>query len=224
MPLDPHTPVLVGYGQVNQRDDAPERRRTGRADGRGRTRGGRSRGCSPPWTAIRVVNLLSWRYRDPGLLLGQLIGAKDPATRYTGVGGNVPQTLVNQACLDILNRTVPEVVLLAGAETWRTRKRQKANGIRPDWTKQDESVAVPPGAEDAVEMSSPAQDRIGLALPSHVYPLFEEALRVANGETPDEHRRRIGELWARFNEVARDNPNAWSNRAWTAAGDRHAGS
>ena len=73
-------------------------------------------------------------------------------------------------------------------------------------------------------MSSPAQDRIGLALPSHVYPLFEEALRVANGETPDEHRRRIGELWARFNEVARDNPHAWSNRAWTARGDRHAGS
>jgi acetyl-CoA C-acetyltransferase len=108
------------------------------------------------------------------------------------------------------------VVLLAGAETWRTRKRQKANGIRPDWPKQDESVAVPPGAEDAVEMSSPAQDRIGLALPSHVYPLFEEALRVANGETPDEHRNRIGELWARFNEVARGNAHAWSNRARTA--------
>ena len=26
---------------------------------------------------------------------------KDAATRYTGIGGNVPQTLVNQACLDI---------------------------------------------------------------------------------------------------------------------------
>ena len=147
--------------------------------------------------AIRVVNLLSWRYRDPGLLLGQLIGAEDPATRYTGVGGNVPQTLVNQACLDILNNRA-EVVLLAGAETWRTRKRQKANGIRPDWTKQDESVAVPPGAEDAVEMSSPAQDRIGLALPSHVYPLFEEALRVANGEiarrAPPPHRRAVGPI------------------------------
>ena len=24
MPLDPRTPVLVGYGQVNQRDDAAE--------------------------------------------------------------------------------------------------------------------------------------------------------------------------------------------------------
>ena len=214
MPLDPRTPVLVGYGQVNQRDDAAEAKEPVALMAEA------ARAAADPRVlaavdAIRVVNLLSWRYRDPGLLLGQLIGAEDPATRYTGVGGNVPQTLVNQACLDILNNRA-EVVLLAGAETWRTRKREKANGIRPDWTKQDESVAVPPGAEDAVEMSSPAQDRIGLALPSHVYPLFEEALRVANGETPDEHRRRIGELWARFNEVARDNPNAWSNRAWTA--------
>ena len=162
-----------------------------------------------------MVNLLSWRYRDPGLALGELIGARDPGTRYTGIGGNVPQTLVNQACLDIMAGRA-EVVLLAGAETWRTRKQQKANGIRPNWTSQDESVAVPPGAEDAVDMSSPAQDRIKLALPSHVYPLFEEALRVAAGEAPDDHRRRIAELWARFNEVAQHNPHAWSNRAYSA--------
>ena len=40
--------------------------------------------------AIRVVNLLSWRYRDPGLLLAAKIGAMDPATSYTGAGGNTP--------------------------------------------------------------------------------------------------------------------------------------
>ena len=40
--------------------------------------------------AIRVVNLLSWRYRDPGLLLAAKIGAKRPATSYTGAGGNTP--------------------------------------------------------------------------------------------------------------------------------------
>ena len=67
--------------------------------------------------AIRVVNLLSWRYRDPGLALGEPHpGARDPGTRYTGIGGNVPQTLVNQACLDIMAGRA-EVVLLAGAET-----------------------------------------------------------------------------------------------------------
>src|SRR5690606_19386260 len=101
-------------------------------------------------------------------------------------------------------------------ETWRTRKRLKAKGIRPDWTRQDDTVPVPPGAEDEVPMSGPAEDRIGLLLPSHVYPLFEQALRIANGESSDEHRKRIGELWARFSAVAAGNPHAWSRAALPA--------
>jgi acetyl-CoA C-acetyltransferase len=65
-------------------------------------------------------------------------------------------------------------------------------------------------------MSSAAQQRIGLGLPSHVYPMFEEAVRIAAGEAPQAHGRRIAELWARFNEVAQHNPHAWSSAAWTA--------
>lgn len=214
MSLDPKTPVLVGYGQVNQHDGATEvldpvglmaAAAREAADGR----------VLAAVDAIRVVNLLSWRYRDPGLLLGELIGAQNPATVYTGIGGNVPQSLVNQACLDI-RAGRNDVVLLAGAETWRSRKRLKANGIRPDWPVQDESAPVPPGGEDPMEMAGESLQRIGLGLPSDVYPMFEEAVRVAGGETPDAHRRRIGELWARFNAVAQTNPHAWSNAAYTA--------
>ncbi|CAJ1503192.1 acetyl-CoA acetyltransferase [[Mycobacterium] burgundiense] len=214
MSLDPRTPVLVGYGQVNQPDGTPDPQEPVALMAAAARAAADARVLAAV-DAIRVVNLLSWRYRDPGLALGELIGADNPATRYTGVGGNVPQTLVNQACLDI-GSGAAEVVLIAGAETWRSRARMKAAGVRPDFTKQDESVPIPPGADDAVEMSSPAQERIGLALPSHVYPWFEEALRVAAGTGQDEHRRKIGQLWARFNEVAQQNPHAWSNKAWTA--------
>ena len=75
--------------------------------------------------SIRVVNLLSWRYRDPGRLLGQLIGAPEAATGYSRVGGNVPQSMLSQACLDI-QRGRADVVLIAGAEAWRTRMRWRA--------------------------------------------------------------------------------------------------
>ena len=91
--------------------------------------------------SIRVVNLFSARYRDPGLLLGQRIGADRPATRYSGVGGNVPQSLVNQACLDIQQGRA-DVVLVAGAEMWRTRMQLRAKGKRLTWTDQDESVPL----------------------------------------------------------------------------------
>ena len=46
--------------------------------------------------------------------------------------------------------------------------------------------------------------------------MFEQALRIAAGESPDAHRRRIGELWARFSDVAQDNPHAWTRNPLSA--------
>lgn len=206
MSLDPRTPVLIGAGQVNQRQESPE---TEPVD----LIAAAAREAADPRVlaavdSIRVVNLLSWRYRDPGLLLGQRIGAREPATVYTGIGGNTPQSLLNQTCLDIQHGRA-QVVLLAGGETWRTRMRLRAKGIRPDWTRQDETVPVPPGGESEVPMSGPGQDRIGLDRPAFVYPLFEQALRIAAGESLADHQRRIGELWAQFSQAAAANPNAW---------------
>ena len=206
MDLDPRTPVIIGVGQVNQRDESPD---TEPVD----LMASAAREAADPRVleavdSIRVVNLLSWRYRDPGRLLGMRIGAPEAATQYTGIGGNTPQSLVNQTCLDIAAGRA-DLVLLAGGETWRTRMRLRAKGIRPDWTKQEDSVPVPPGAGADVPMAGPAEDRIGLDRPSFVYPLFEQALRIAAGESLDDHQRRIGELWAGFSAVAAANPHAW---------------
>lgn len=213
MTLDPRTPVLVGFGQVNQREENPAREPVDLMAAAAR-HAGDSRVLAAI-DSVRIVNLLSWRYRDPGLLLAERIGAANAATRYTGIGGNVPQSLVNQACLDIQAGRAG-VVLIAGAETWRTRSRLRARGARPDWTRQDDSVPVPPGADENVPMATPADIRIQLDRPSYVYPLFEQALRITAGEHPDAHRRRIGELWARFSAVAADNPHAWNRKALSA--------
>jgi acetyl-CoA C-acetyltransferase len=86
----------------------------------------------------------------------------------------------------------------------------RAAGRRLEGTAQDESVPVAPGSDDEFQMSGEAQIRIKLDRPAYVYPMFEQAVRIARGETPDAHRRRIGELWARFAAVAQDNPHAWN--------------
>jgi acetyl-CoA C-acetyltransferase len=210
MPVNPRTPVLVGYGQVNHREEA-----AGQADTFEPVdlMAAAAREAADPRVleavdAIRVVNLLSARYRDPGLLLGQRIGADHPATRYTGVGGNVPQSLVNRACVDIQHGRA-DVVLVAGAEMWRTRTRLRAAGRRLFYTEQDESVPLADGSDENVPMAGPAEDRIGLDRPAYIYPLFEQALRISTGESIDKHRKRIGELWAGFNAVAVRNPHAW---------------
>ena len=74
--MDPRTPVLVGYGQVNQRDDNPGVEPVD-------LMASAARAAADPRVleavdSVRVVNLLSWRYRDPGLLVAQRIRATSP--------------------------------------------------------------------------------------------------------------------------------------------------
>ena len=209
--------MLIGYGQVNHRDDIdPAKRSVEPVDlMAAAAREAADSRVIEAVDSIRVVNILSAHYRDPGLLLGQRIGAADFTTLYSPIGGNVPQSLVNQACLDI-RRGRAGVVLLAGAETWRTRRGLRAKGSKLVWTAQDESVPVAEVSGEDVPMAGDAETRIGLDRPAYVYPLFEQALRIANGESIDDHRKRVGELWARFNAVAVDNPHAWIRKPVTA--------
>jgi acetyl-CoA C-acetyltransferase len=207
MALDPRTPVLIGYGQVNERDDRADIEPVDLMEAA--SRAAADSRVLEAVDSVRVVNLLSWRYRDPGLLVAQRIRATKATTRYTGIGGNIPQSLVNQACLDIQQGRA-DAVLIAGAETWRRRTRLRAVGRRLEGTAQDESVPVAPGSGDDLPMYGEADIRIKLDRPAYVYPMFEQAVRIARGESPDAHRRRIGELWAQFATVAQDNPHAWS--------------
>ncbi|OBK78704.1 acetyl-CoA acetyltransferase [Mycobacterium sp. 1274761.0] len=210
---NPRTPVLVGYGQTNQFDENPDVEPIDLMEAA--TRAAADPRVLRAVDSVRIVNILSWRYRDPGRLLAQRIEADDAATRYTGVGGNVPQTLVNQACLDIQQGRA-DLVLIAGAEAFRTRTRLRNRGQKPRWTSQDESVPFAEGANENLPMVGPAELRIKLDRPAHVYPLFEQALRIEAGESPQNHRERIGELWSQFSAVAHRNPHAWSRTPLTA--------
>ena len=206
----PRTPVLVGYGQVNQFDENPDVEPIDLMADAARVAGDPR--VLQAVDSVRIVNILSWRYRDPGRLLAARIGADNASTRYTGVGGNVPQTLVNQACLDIQSGRA-DVVMIGGAETFRTRTRLRNRGVKPAWTSEPESVPFAEGANENLPMVGPAELRIDLDRPSYVYPLFEQALRITKGESQNDHRRRIGALWSQFSEVAQTNPHAWSRSA-----------
>jgi acetyl-CoA C-acetyltransferase len=218
MTVDPRTPVLIGCGQVNHRDAIdPDTRSIEPLD----LMVAAARQAADPAVlkavdSVRVVNILSATYRDPGRLLGERVGAERFSTLYSPVGGNVPQSLVNQACLDIQQGRAG-VVLLSGAETWRTRRGLRAEGAKLVWTNQDESVPMAQVSGEDVAMAGDPEIRIKLDRPAYVYPLFEQSLRIASGESVTDHNRRIGELWARFNAVAVDNPNAWIQTPMTAA-------
>jgi acetyl-CoA C-acetyltransferase len=218
--LEPRTPVLIGAGQISNRVDrgadvlepvdliVEALRRAAQDAGAGD-------GVLSGADAVHTVGLLSWRYRDAAVLVGQRVGAAPRQTTVTGMGGNGPQSLVNLVCLAI-QRGDADLVLLGGAEAWRTRMGARSASVELSWTVQDESVPEAPRSIPEVPMSSAGEQARGLVMPVQVYPLFEQAHRVTLGRGLDEHLVEMSELWARFSEVAAANPHAWIQEAYTA--------
>ncbi len=218
--LPPRSPVLVGVGQVDQRVDrgAPSRspdelmaealRRAGDDAG---AAGGRLLAAAD---TICVVKTLSWRYRNPGALVAAALGASPRRSVQTTDGGNSPQLLVNRAALDIQEGRA-DVVLITGAEAWRTRTALRKGGDKPDWPTQDESVPEAEVVGSERPLSHPNEVARGLFMPVQIYPLFESAVAAASGRSLAEHRAHLARLWSGFSQVAATNPHAWVQRAFT---------
>jgi acetyl-CoA C-acetyltransferase len=228
MVLDPRTPVLVGVGQVIDRPDqsrpVTERSepvelmaralRAAAADCEGAGAGEKLLAAA---ASLRVMVPLSWHYINPGLLVAEKLGITPAELALTSIGGNSPQTVVNQTALAIAGGQL-DVALLAGAECIYTRIAARRDPDRPilSWTAQPPETPAPiPLGIDRPPVTEVEQAR-GLDRPISVYPLFENALRAVAGEGIDEHQVRVSEMWARFSEVAAGNPYAWSPRARTA--------
>jgi acetyl-CoA C-acetyltransferase len=156
--------------------------------------------------SIRVVKG-AWPYRNPGEIIAGRIGATPRESLLSPDGGNTPQTLVNRTALAIEAGEL-DVAILVGAEGIYSRRRARRTNARIPYTSDEGAAPATPIGED-VTMSSRLELERGFEAPINIYPMFEVALRHHRGESPDEHLRRVSELWSRFNAVAVDNPYAW---------------
>ncbi|MGZ4735926.1 MAG: acetyl-CoA acetyltransferase [Acidimicrobiia bacterium] len=221
MPLDPRTPVLVGVGQAQQRVEDPasalepidllaSAARAADADTRTKD------SMLARVDAVAVIDMLSWRYPDPGALLARKLGASPRTTITTTVGGNTPQMLVNRLAAAVA-RGDHDIVLLGGAECvytrWRARRTEPKAWL--DWAKPDDPLCELVWGDDRPGSSAYEMAHLALA-PTQVYPLFETALRAAAGRGIDEHQRLVSELWSGFSAVAAENPHAWSRVPYAA--------
>jgi acetyl-CoA C-acetyltransferase len=218
MAIDPHLPVIIGVGQVTHRAatlaegleplDLMVAAVIQAADDAGLD-------AVPAAEAIRVVSLLSWRYRDPARFVAERLGLDPRETGYSTNGGNSPQSLMNITAAEI-QRGDLDLAILTGAEAWRTRGRARKEGAELPWTIPADDLQPTRILGEELQMNHPAELERGVMMPVQVYPLFESALRAAAGETVEEHQVKISELWARFSDVAAANPYAWIQSAKTA--------
>lgn len=223
MTLDPRTPVIIGVGQYLHRaaeiaegwepaDLMAEAARRAAADA--------GLSAMPAVDSVRVVGLLSWRYRNPGHTLAERLGLSPRQTAVTTMGGNSPQALVNATCAEIRDGHL-DIALLSGAESWKTRTRARQSDVALDWTPLEgpgnEAVPAPDLLGSEFTMNHEDEKARGIIMPVQVYPMFETAIRAAAGRSPEEHLRLISEMWARFSEVAAGNEYAWIRTAMSAA-------
>lgn len=208
---DDRAPILIGAGQLTQRDVEPAAALEPLAMMEvAARRAAEDAGAGPPLLAqldaLAVVNVFCWTYQNaPGALAARL-GARPSDLRYTTVGGNTPQSLVNDTA-DRIWRGETRLALLAGAEAVRTVLRAQKTGVSLDWSHGIDGKCTVVG--DRREGTSTHEVAHGFQLPVQVYPLFENAVRAARGWSIAEHRAQLGRLCAAMAAVAADNPYAW---------------
>ena len=147
----------------------------------------------------------SWGYPDPARLVADRVGATRARTELVELG--IPQqSLVNEALAAVAGGEAEVVAVVGGeAKRWvrdveqagRTAVETDQTGAVPDRIRRRDGLLLEP-VEVAHRLWDPVQQ----------YAMIENALRVAEGRSLAQHRAEVADLWARFNLVARDNPDA----------------
>ena len=121
--------------------------------------------------------------------------------------GNTPMLLLNRAASRIARGEV-ETCIISGAEAYLSEKRlatlTAGAAGHPDMMKKNLE-----GKADAVRRT------YGLVTPIEIYPLFENAMRAAWGQTLEAAQAESADIWSKFSEVAAQNPNAWIQRPYS---------
>jgi acetyl-CoA C-acetyltransferase len=153
---------------------------------------------------LDVVYCMSWPYDDPARRLAETLGITPARSGYSGIGGTVPQQLLNAAGARILEGS-SDVEVVVGAEALDTKRRLKRAGERPAWSHRNPEPPDFP-FEAPFHPSEIAHEVFQAWL---TFAVRDVARRAARAEAPDVHRENLGELLAPMTSVAATNPYAW---------------
>ena len=207
--IDPRTPVIIGAGQINDRDygceplDLMVRCVEAALDDTGASAAVRSSIGS-----VRVVWGI-WPYKDPGRLVAERIGTPDATTTITTSGGNQLYDLVIDTAARIQRGEI-DTAVICGAESLRTRRSDRARGTTTEYLPERDGASPDEVVGKEKEMFAEVENDIGVNVVARFYAMAETALRHRLGEDLDEHRLRIAGLWSRASRIAAENPDAWS--------------
>lgn len=222
-------PVLIGCGQLTQREPDPARAASPlELTAHAARLAARDAGVDDALierldtiVLIRAFSDTSWRFAcpfggstNPPRTLASRLGAVGARRLvYTYAGGNMPQWSLNRLC-ERITRGEVDTALIAGGEALATQRAAQRAGLALDW--RDDPGGEPAHWGVATRGWNDVEDKHGMRGAIYAYPLFENAIRGSLGRTPDAHRLAMGELLAGFARVAAANPLADRRVAYDA--------
>jgi acetyl-CoA C-acetyltransferase len=223
MAIDPRTPVLVGAASASQRcDDPTEAMETVDLMAEACRRAADDAGSH---SLLRLAEQVlvphgSWAYHDAARLVADRIGANSARSLVFDLG--ILQTTMFERTASAIAAGDLDIAVIVGGETkWRNLRAAVTGAPAPQT---DDSGARPDEFHSRQgHIISPAEIGAGLVSATGHYALIENARRAADGQNLAEHQREVAGLWARFNEVAQHNPDAWNRAAMSADDIRTAG-
>lgn len=209
----PHarTPVLIGVGQITEKEADLERVSSPMDLMEQATRvacedAGIGRERLAEVDTLAVVRSFREPMANSAEVLARRLGAERAEAWMMPNGGNGPQYLVNRYA-EAIAKGEARFCLFSGAEAMDNGRRLLKAGITPDW---DEPASTERRYLVADrKMSMDIEDAHGLMIPANAYPCYENALRGHYGESIEQHQQTMGALFSRFSEVAARHPQAW---------------
>ncbi|NKI15873.1 acetyl-CoA acetyltransferase [Spongiibacter sp. KMU-166] len=138
----------------------------------------------------------------PPLSVAQRIGARPERLIYGAEGGQSPQRFVNELAQSIRGGKA-KAAIICGAEATHAMKTALRRNWALDWS---ENISGDIEDRGYRPLQNPLERAHGITFPPQVYALFENAWRHRHGLSVAEHKCVMAKLFARFSAVASNNP------------------
>jgi len=206
-------PVLIGASQMSHRDVTLETAMNPVAMfERVARESAEASGAADPSKLLASIDTIAltaaagWEPTNPARLIADAIGATPRTEWLSHHGGETSLALVNSVAERILSGET-EIGFVAGCNNLKSLGLAQRAQQDLGWPSGGEGSPEQVGREGWGHNQFEAD--AGLDLPISIYPLFENALRVARGQSLEEHARAMGELMHPFTKTAAANPHAW---------------
>ena len=230
MKINNNTPILVGCGQVTQKEENVEMALspidlTAKACLNASIDTSIGKKLFEKLDIILLIRSFSdtsWRFKcpfgssdNPPQSLANRLNANSKAKLiYSFPGGNMPQWSVNKISDMIANGKI-ELALVAGGEALYTQKNAQRNNIILDWTEKNHNKNyVSWGINKPGWTKVEEQHHMNGAI--YAYPLIENAIRGNLGHNIKEHMNYMGNIFSKFSATASKNPLADRKNKYSA--------